>query len=189
MKNKWYAVIMLLILAVLLCFISYRINKNNNKSNQPKLTSTPDNDDTGINDISPIATIPGFTIDDYELKIYTIDSKSNNVIPVTALVYGEEITPELIVDYVIESMEDAYYFIEVLEVITENDTVIVDFSADTPPCLSVSEKIENAILDSFAQSIVDNLENCKRIIFRTNGEYYKSDNKSYSKDYVHIDNK
>lgn len=181
MKSIRYNVLLFFILAVLSCFTSCRSQYN-------KKNISPTNSPTDITGSSNDLITP--TISEHllkELRIYTINPVDNDVIPVSPMVYNEEITPDLIVDYVIESMEDAYYFIEVVDVITDGDTIIMDFSDETPPCHGVLPDIEIAILDSFAQSLLDNLDNYNKIIYKTMGENYISDNRSYPLDYVYLE--
>lgn len=111
-----------------------------------------------------------------QLMIYTIDSNSGDIGPSTALIpEGEAITPELIVDTVVESMADESLMIGIENVSTEGDAVIVSFYSDQPPLKDVGGGIETAILNAIAQSLIDNLDNYSKVIYRVEGNAYVSD--------------
>jgi len=111
-----------------------------------------------------------------QLTIYTIDSNSGNIIPVTALIpEGNEITPELIVTTVVESMADQSLMIGIENITTKDAAVIVSFYSDQPPLMGVSGGIEAAILNAIAQSLLDNLDDYSEVIYRVEGNAYVSD--------------
>jgi len=120
---------------------------------------------------SPTAIQPTQNV---ELMIYVVDN-SDDLDPVYALVPADkEITPQLIVDTVVDSMADRSIFIGIESVTTEGDTVIVSFSSDKAPLKDVGAGFETAILNAIAQSIVDNLDEYNKVIYRVEGGPYKS---------------
>ncbi len=110
-----------------------------------------------------------------ELSIYSIDSQSAEKISITAMISNEkEITPAMIVDKVVESIADETYTIGIDSVTTEDDIVIVSFLDDQPPVTNVGSSVEGEILDAIAQSLLDNLDDYHKVIFRVMGGPYQS---------------
>jgi hypothetical protein len=123
-----------------------------------------------------------------EIPIYTINESTQEVEAATATINEDtEITPELIVDQVIDSLAERLIDVGVESVTTEKDTVIVSFTGDTPPVSNVDLSVETTILDSIAQSLVDNLPEFPKVIFRVAGESYQSANLSYDLNGVYLD--
>ncbi|HHT96910.1 MAG TPA: hypothetical protein GXZ90_03320 [Clostridiales bacterium] len=136
------------------------IDKNNNgESNENDI------DDPFDTNVEPVVN--------KELPIYAIDIDSGEMISVISMITENiEITPELIVDKVVEAMEDLSVFIGIDGVDIEDDIVIVNFKADTPPVNNVGSGIEGSILNAIAQSLIDNLEDYNKVIFRIENEAY-----------------
>lgn len=110
-----------------------------------------------------------------ELSIYSIDSESAEKISITAMISNEkEITPAMIVDKVVESIADEAYTIGIDSVTTQDDIVIVSFLDDHPPVTNVGSSVEGEILDAIAQSLLDNLDDYHKVIFRVMGGPYQS---------------
>ncbi|MDF2542034.1 MAG: hypothetical protein K0S47_1752 [Herbinix sp.] len=110
-----------------------------------------------------------------ELNIYSINDDTGEIEPVTALIPEDnEITPTLIVDQVVDSMADKSLNVGIEKVSTEGDSVIVSFYGDQPPLSNVGAGIEAAILDAIAQSLIDNLKDYNKVIFRKEGKAYIS---------------
>lgn len=113
-------------------------------------------------------------IENIELLIYVVNS-STELDPVTALVPADsDITPELIVNTVVDSMADQSLVIGVESVTTQDDAIIISFYSDKPPLSNVGSGLENAILDAFAQSLTENLDDYNKIIYRVEGGPYIS---------------
>ena len=109
-----------------------------------------------------------------ELLIYVVNS-STELDPVTALVTADvEITPELIVDTVVDSMADQSIAIGIESVTTKDDTVIISFYSDQPPLSNMGSGLEISILDALAQSVTENLDEYNKIIYRVEGGPYRS---------------
>src|SRR5690606_13491138 len=109
-----------------------------------------------------------------ELLIYVVNS-SSDLDPITALVPADsEITPELIVDTVVDSMADRSIVIGIESVTTQDDAVIVSFYADQPPISNVGSSLEESILNAIAQSLTDNLDDYSKVIYRVEGGPYAS---------------
>lgn len=109
-----------------------------------------------------------------ELVVYTVNSDAE-VEAATALVPKDsEITPQLIVETVKEAMAENSLMIGIESVTTEGTSVIVSFYADQPPLSNVGAGYETAILDAIAQSLVENLDDFNKVIYRVEGEAYNS---------------
>lgn len=106
------------------------------------------------------------------LSIYTINI-DGEVEPITALVSKDtEITPEIIVDKVIESLADQSIEIGVKSVTIEKNKIIVNFDPDKSPDKNMGSYYEGAILNAIAQSLIDNLSQYNGVIFRINDGAY-----------------
>jgi len=122
-----------------------------------------------------------------ELMIYTIDSNSGDIEPDIALIpEGNVITPELIVTTAVESMADQSLKVGIENVSTEGDAVIVSFYSDQPPLRDVGGGIETAILNALAQSLLDNLDDYSKVIYRVEGNAYSSDHIELGFDEVYL---
>lgn len=137
-------------------------NENNGNDDLPKTDDNKDDDN-----IAPV--------DNVEVMIYILNIDTGDIESTVSLIpSNKEITAETIVDSVVESMADVSLFIGIDQVTTEGDTVIVSFLPDDPPVTNVGSGIESAILTSIAQSILDNVSDSKKVIFRIQGEAYST---------------
>lgn len=98
----------------------------------------------------------------------------------------EELTPSMVVQLVINDIADKSYKINVKSVTEENNCIIVNFGDDTPPVTGVGSTVECTILDSIAQSLIDNFSECSGVIYRVNGEGYSSGHIGLEKDEVYL---
>lgn len=122
------------------------------------------------------------------LQIYTMNALSLEPEAVSVLIPQDtELTPEFIVDTVIDTLEDQGYTIEVESVETQEDAVIVNFYKDQPPSSGFGSSAESAVLDVFAQSLVDNLEDYSKVIYRLEGEAYSSGHYEFGPDQVYLE--
>jgi hypothetical protein len=129
-----------------------------------------------------------FTDTSVQLTYYVIDPDTAEKEEATTYVdSGTPLTAEYICDFMADTISDDIADVTVDSVTQDGDTVIVSFSSDTAPICGVSAKIETAILDSIAQTLVDNLDGCDRVIYRKEGEAYVSDNFSFDKDYIYLE--
>lgn len=122
--------------------------------------------------------------DNQEITIYSIDPDSCEKVAVSVLM--SEVTPELIVEEVVSAMQDGGFLVEVNKVIPEENTVIVDFKSDAPPVIDVGASVEGTILDAIGQSILDNLSEYSKIIYRIEGGAYVTGHFELGIDEVYI---
>jgi len=123
-----------------------------------------------------------------ELMIYSINADTLEKEAAIALIpKGSEITPELIVNTVVESMADKTLMIGIDSVETKDDAIIVSFSADKPPVQDVGAGgLEGFILDAIAQSLLENLDNYSKVIYRIEGGAYVTDHIELGIDEVYL---
>jgi hypothetical protein len=144
---------------------------------ETSITTTSDNAEEAVNTKTetlptPAAIKPTANID---LPIYTVNADTGEVEPITALVpEGSEITPEFIVDTVVESMADQSIVVGIEGVTLEDDAIIVSFMKDKAPGTNSGAGYEASVLDAIALSLIDNLNDYSKVIYRINGEAYIS---------------
>lgn len=132
---------------------------------------------------TPAATATPQPSDIKTITIYSVDSSSMMLIPVSVKKDEQKLTARYISSLVLENLNDDSIIINQLE-ITE-DTVILSFSSEGRPIRKCEEVMEGLILDSFANSLLDNVEDCKKVIFRKDGGAYKSKYRSFKKNEVY----
>ncbi len=118
-----------------------------------------------------------------EVPIYSIND--NSLESEQTFVTIEEVTPEAVVQAVVDSLEEHSLEIGIDSVSMEGDTVIVSFLYGKAPLTSVGSTVEETILNSIADSLLDNLEECKKVIFRAEGEAYESGHYAFGIDEVY----
>lgn len=122
-----------------------------------------------------------------ELPIYTIDIDSGDTVLVVSLISSEEeVTPELIIDKVIDAMEDISLLVGIYNIEEENDTIIVSFKSDMAPVENVGSGTEVAILDAIAQSLMENLDNYNKVIYRIEDEAYSTGHMELDFDEIYL---
>ena len=143
-----------------------------------------DSDQVSSQTPTPSSIQPTANID---LTVYTINAASGDVEPVTAAIpKGSKLSPELIVDTVVESLADQSIIIGIKDVTTKDDIVIVSFTKDNPPSKNLGSGYEGAILNAFAQSLLDNLDDYHKIIFRIDDQAYAGGAFEYGIDEVYL---
>jgi cytoskeletal protein RodZ len=152
--------------------------EGNNPIESEKLTeSTPT-----PSDIQPTKNI--------ELPLYTVNVDTGEIEAEIALVPADtNITPDLIVDKVVESMADRSIEVGIEEVSYEGDAVIVSFYKDKAPLSEMGSVYEAAILDAIAQSLIDNLKDYKKVIYRAEGKAYISGHFEFELNDIYLEDK
>ena len=170
-QRKWYA---LLTVCMLVCLQAcgdgeHKTNITNIPTQSPALTVTPN--------VETHVTIPLAHGEMRELQIYTLAADLESVEAVTALISKDgDLTPELIMEVVLEAMADAAYFIEVNGIFVKGNMITIDFCKETPPVANLNYTVEVAILDAIGQSLLDNLAAYKRVSYSIEGEPYQTKN-------------
>lgn len=144
---------------------------------------------TVIPTITQIPATPEIQINEKELSIYSISAETAEKISVIAMIPSDtEITPELIVDKVVESMEDESFTVGIDSVTTNEDMVIVSFTGDQPPVKNVGSSVEAEILDAIAQSLLDNLSDTyNKVVFRVMDGPYMSGHFEFDINHVYME--
>lgn len=182
MKNttRKLTVILVLFLIVLTTACTKKVEVKKDTSITIVTPSAGQDKQTAKSAVTPSAT--------KEISIYTMNENTQDVESVSAFVSEDtKITPEFIVDKVTDSLAERLIDVGIDSVTTEKDTVIVSFLSDAPPVVQVDLTIETTILDAIAQSLVDNLPEYPKVIFRIEGKEYKSDNLSFGLNSVYLD--
>ena len=125
--------------------------------------------------------------ENFEITIYTLNPDSLEKEAVTVLVTAdEELTPEFIVEQVIDAMEDEGFYIGVNDIIIEGESVRIDFKSDVAPVIDVGASVEGSIIDILAQSILDNLSQYKKIYISIEGGPYYTGHIEFELDEVYL---
>ena len=126
-------------------------------------------------------------LENLEITIYTLNSDSLEKEAVSVLVTVEdELTPELILEQVVDAMEDEGFYLGINDIIIEGNGVRIDFKAGAAPVTDVGASVEGAILDILGQSILDNLPQYKKIYVSIEGGPYKTGHLEFELDDVYI---
>lgn len=145
-------------------------------------TGVPTAATTGTEDEPTIAPL-----ENMEVIIYTLNPDTLEKEAVTVLVTVEdELTPELIVEQVVDAMEDEGFYLGINDIIIEGDSVRIDFMSDAVPVIDVGASVEGSIIDILAQSILDNLPQYKKIYISIEGGPYHSGHLEFELDDVYL---
>lgn len=126
-------------------------------------------------------------LENLEITIYTLNPDSLEKEAVTVLVTVEdELTPELIVEQVVDAMEDEGFYLGINDIIIDDDSVRIDFKSDAVPVINVGASVEGSIIDILAQSILDNLPQYKKIYISIEGGPYHSGHLEFELDDVYL---
>ena len=111
------------------------------------------------------------------LTIYSIDSDTMSLIPVVVKKEEKTLTAEYITYLVTQNLEDEDVRVDHVE--QQKNTVVVSFDSKAKPVKLCSKQMETLILNCFASSLLDNVKDCKKIIYRCKNKRYKSSHRSF----------
>lgn len=191
-KSNYYLITVIALCILLMIGCKNNVNKDETVeptgTNVENVTSMPNNPDSNIGNIYKDITITPQVVDTKEIFIYSIDADTVEKEAVTALVPSDsEITPKLIVDMVVDAMADESFMIGIDTVTTEGDKVIVSFKDDQPPVINVGSSAEGEILDAIAQSLLDNLKDYNKVVFRIMGEAYSTGHFLFDLNHIYME--
>lgn len=169
---------------------SSRQDKDSTRIANQKITSTPTDSPNDIGELREEIVTPAVEpAATKEIYIYTLSADSKDVEARIALVSQEnQLTPEMVVDLVTDSLSDDLITVNIDSVTTQEDCIIVSFQPDAAPVVETEKETETAILDALAQSLIENItEDYNKVIFRIAGEAYQTDQYSFLKDQVYLD--
>lgn len=147
---------------------------------QPTKDPAADNPDSNIEAVSPSPDAQKET----SIPIYGMNEETLESEPANAKVKGE-VTAESIVQAVVDSFSTHSIDIGIDQVIQEENRVIVSFKSDMAPIVAVGSDVEETILNCISDSLMDNLETCKFVVFRSEGKAYESGHLAFSLDEVY----
>lgn len=183
--------IIYVILCICVAFVISGCGKENKET--PTVTPEPTLSASSGNVITPAPTSGAedeptiAPLENLEITIYTLNPDSLEKEAVSVLVTVEdELTPELIVEQVVDAMEDEGFYLGINDIFIEGEGVRIDFKADTAPVTNVGASVEGAILDILGQSILDNLPRYKKIYVSIEGGPYKTGHLEFELDDVYI---
>ena len=183
-------------LCLCVAFLISGCGKAKNNQNVPTVTPTLVPTDSyaeklnGSNTMNPTVTPDVQNIappEHIEVTIYTLNPDSLEKEAVTVLLTVEdELTPELIVEQVVDAMEDEGFYLGINDILIEGDSVRLDFKSDAAPVIDVGASVEGSIIDVLAQSILDNLPQYKKIYISIEGGPYHSGHLEFELDDVYL---
>lgn len=155
-------------------------------SRNPEATEEPEASAASLKPLEKEET-PGPDASMKEMSIYTMNEISMECEDTTVYVpKNEKITSQVIVDAVTASFQERGIEVGIDSIQEDGDKVIVSFTKNKAPLENVGSTVESAILDCISQSLLDNLEKCKKVIFRVEGKAYESGHYAFDLDYVYL---
>ena len=180
-KNRRKLGVGLLILVLTMALLSAcgKNKEEDNLDSQQTMEVVPDEGQETEEDESETVETEG----PKEVPIYSIND--NSLESEQTYVTVEELTPEAVVSAVVDSFEEHSLEVGIDSVTMEGDTVIVSFLYGKAPLSSVGSTVEETILNSIADSLLDNIDSCKKVVFRAEGDAYESGHYAFGIDEVY----
>lgn len=116
------------------------------------------------------------------MLIYTVDSIQGQLVPLKVPLESSRITPELILDRVLENIDEK---VEVTEIDVEKRQIFVTFNSKYAPLHKCPKKLETLILDCISNSLLDNIDYVDEVVFRSENGAYRSENYAFGIDEVY----
>ena len=117
------------------------------------------------------------------ITVFTFDPNSMTIIPSQVKKNKDDDSLMYITELVLNNLGDDD--IQISDVQLEGDKAIVVFDSSSKPVKKCTAEIEGLILECFANSILDNVDGCHGVIFRTDKGAYKSKNIKMGEDEVY----
>jgi len=137
--------------------------------------------------IAPVISGPDLSL--VGLMIYTVNATTESVVSTTVMVAQDtEVTPVLVTDYIVDALEDESLTVSFEGIDYDNGICVVDFDDSIYAIANKSADLENAVLDAIAQSILDNVEGCMKVVYRIHDASYSTKNRTFAYDFVYMDN-
>ena len=132
----------------------------------------------------PVATT--MESEEKSIQIYTIDEQNlESIAAKVVLTKGEKRTTKNIVGKVVTLFQAHAINIQIDFVKVEDDIAYISFKKNGAPVIGVSEVVEEVILESISKSIIDNMNKISKIVFKVEGNAYKSENLSLEENEVY----
>ncbi len=120
------------------------------------------------------------------ITVFTIDSANMTTIPSRVKKNPGNDSVEYIVQLVADNLEDSD--IRISKAYMEGDNAIIVFNPKGKPLVNCPADMETLILDCFSTSVLDNVDGCQGVIFRSEKGKYSSDNLTLEEDEVYASN-
>ncbi len=117
------------------------------------------------------------------ITLYTIDTNNMVVSPIVVKKENHSLTAEYVTKLICKNLNDDE--ISIYRIKQNGKRVIISFAKNGKPIKNCTKKMEGLILDCFANSLLDNVENCSEVVFQCEGKAYRSQYRSYKKDEVY----
>lgn len=141
------------------------------------LCSCGSTDSPKVSDISTPAALEETPLPTPQMEtitVFTIDSASMTILPSKVKKNQDDDSLSYIAELVLNNLGDDD--IRLSKVEQDGDRAVLEFDSESKPVKDCDEEMESLILECFANSILDNVEGCHSVIFRTDKGAYESDN-------------
>ena len=168
--------LVMIILLVILCLYRYLADKEIESEEGENITTT----------VIPtprtyVITDDGGEVVLHGIRYYSVKLSSMNTETAEAVIgEGVELTPQLICEYVSDSLEDEEIEVDVKSAVLKDSLCIVDLGEEILDISKKDRQLEKLILDAFSMSIVDN---CKEV----EGVSFLIENKPYSSSWIRLE--
>lgn len=143
-------------------------------------------DDTNDPIITPVITGANYNL--VSINYYAVNVTESKVINAVAMeIENTVITPERILGYLIDSLEDESITLSYNSIEMNDGNVTIDFTDTIYPISLSGVDLEYAVLDAAAQSILDNIKDATSVSYHINGNAYKTANLSFGYNDVYMD--
>ncbi len=121
-----------------------------------------------------------------KISYYTVTSGGKVRGASSLISESTQITPELVLSYFIDSLEDESIILELDEVKVDESVCIISFTRTINDIAALGKDFESAVLDAAAQSVLDNFDDIDGVSFRIEGEAYATANYSIKPDSIYM---
>lgn len=175
MKKHLYRILFMIILAVF-CAFSTACSEKKDPVPDPAVTASPTQDEKD----DPHVT--SYVVDNsqvFRISYYTVDPSGKIKNAVSLITDTTKITPKLVLGFFIDSLEDESFNLKINDVTVTDNLCVIDFDDSIHDIASMGKKVEDAVLDAAAQSVLDNIEEVEGVGFSINGAAYSTDNNKF----------
>ncbi|MCR5324680.1 MAG: hypothetical protein K6E85_15595 [Lachnospiraceae bacterium] len=121
-----------------------------------------------------------------KIGYYSVDSTGKIKRATSLVVNSASITPELILSYFVDSLEDESIELSIDNVTVENNICKISFDDSIKDVASMGKNVETAVLDAAAQSILDNIDDVTGVSFCIKGEKYWTKNYTFTLNSIYM---
>ena len=117
--------------------------------------------------------------------IYVLNPNTYEKKAITIAIENKSLSLLEFATVITDSLEDESFTVDLKEAYYEKTVAVVDFSKEGAPGVS-NPDCEAALLDCIGQSIIDNYDGCSAVVFRIDGEAYRTANLSLERDEAYL---